>query len=119
METEPEAAEAEPSLSTQENSQDSLTDAAVGGLTQEESLGAEPVAAKPPRPSVRFAVEEAPPRPAVRFAASPAKARGVTFAPLAGATPFPPAAAPPGPRTGSNSKNRPPTPSSDRRRLHG
>ena len=87
METEPEAAEAEPSLSTQENSQDSLTDAAVGGLTQEESLGAEPVAAKPPRPSVRFAVEEAPPRPAVRFAASPAKARGVTFAPLAGATP--------------------------------
>ena len=53
METEPEAAEAEPSLSTQENSQDSLTDAAVGGLTQEESLGAEPVAAKPPRPSVR------------------------------------------------------------------
>merc|ERR1719248_50602 len=60
-ETEPEAAEAEPSLSTQENSQDSLTDAAVGGLTQEESLGAEPVAAKPPRPSVRFAVEEAPP----------------------------------------------------------
>merc|ERR1719482_1024045 len=81
------APEAEPSLSTQENSQDSLTDAAVGGLTQEESLGAEPVAAKPPRPSVRFAVEEAPPRPAVRFAASPAKARGVTFAPLAGATP--------------------------------
>ena len=35
------------------------------------------------------------------------------------ATPFPPAAAPPGPRNGSNSKNRPPTPSSDRRRLHG
>ena len=30
------------------------------------------------------------------------------------ATPFPPAAAPPGPRNGSNSKNRPPTPSSDR-----
>jgi len=47
----------------------------------------EPVAAKakPARPSVRLAVEEAP-RPSVRFAASPAK-RGVTFAPLAGATP--------------------------------